>query len=158
MAPQYMDKPDKFAIPEPSAALVSQAAALIAQIEEQALNSEEQTELLEELNCVLTSTVSLAEVLSYSGAEDTHSFVQRHLLPDPRQFSELSQLEIRWLVQEILNPAQDTRTLEYYSRILDCNFAVSDGTTVEIIFHSGAETIDQVIAALLDAKAKTIHL
>jgi len=147
----------KFHIPKPSRERLDSLGRLVDQIEEMRQQNQPFQATLDRLNQNLTVPTTTEEILAYPGSRTRDEFLAAHLIPDPYQHQNVTEDELIWLIEQILEHPDDVR-LSYYAKILEINTSAPEGTVADLVFYRDLRQARDILGELRRCEEKVIRL
>jgi hypothetical protein len=127
-----MSPEQKFRIHKPTKDELTELGQLVDNLENLIHSSQPFDEPLAILNDKLPSPVSVHDICSYNSSKSRDEFLRVHLTPAPHLFQNLADSEMIWLIEQILQHIEVDHLLHHYSRILEINASVPEGTLFDL--------------------------
>lgn len=149
---------EKFRIVKPKRALLDRLGSIVDHIENLCHQKAPYQDELELLNSELSIPTDVDEICSYYGSLTRDEFLEVHLIPDPYQHKNLTDDEMLWLIEQIIENLDNDALLTYYSEILESNTSATEGTLTNLIFHEDITEPAEILNEIKKCKDNVIHL
>lgn len=140
----------KFSLPVIPREKLKSLCSLVDSIEEKLHRKEQCIADLKNLNDELITPVNNYDILSYYGSMDIETFVLLRMLPDPREYLNLPEAELLWLINQIILHLDDDLLQKHYSRIVERNLLSPEGTVLKYIFEEDVDDPTEILRLVMN--------
>jgi len=143
---------EKYRIDRPAEADFMEMLDLLCLVEDMYAVGENYAEALDKLNSCLKQPAGIDDIRDYYGFQDETDFIISRCVPDYRDFRDLPDEELLWLISGVIDNMEDDYIPVFYCAVIDYNTSARPGRCNELIFLDNMKEPVKILETLKAGK------